>query len=124
MKPASFFSPQFFRQRTENSASGSNAGTEYLRLQGHAAELHEQRLYLVPGGTLDVIAEALGGVGLGRIAYTPGLQAALKRSETFLTYRFTAPLTAQEGECFQVNCHGHDQLPAFHFVIEVGSMAP
>ena len=53
-----------------------------------------------------------------------GMQEALKRSQTLLTYRFTAPLTAQEGECFQVNCHGHDQLPAFHFVIEVGSLAP
>lgn len=122
MKPASLLSPQFFRQRPEHSTS-ANTGTEYLRLQAHGAELHEQRLYLVAGGTLDVMAEARGGVGLGRIAYTPGLQASLKRGEAFLTYRFTVPLTAEEGSCFQVNCHGHDQVPAFHFVIEVGALA-
>ncbi len=118
MKPAFLSS----RQSTQ-SAAWPNSGTEYLRLQGPTADLHEQRLFLVAGGTLDVMAEALGGVGLGRIGYTPGLQVALKRGAAFLTYRFTVPLTAQVGACFQVNCHGHDQVPAFHFVIEVGSLA-
>ncbi len=122
MKPASFFSPQFFRSLPDHSTA-AGPGIEYLRLPGHGAELHEQRLSLVAGGTLDVMAEELGGAGLGRIAYTPGLQAAIKRGKEFLTYRFTVPLTAQDGECFQVNCHGHDQVSAFHFVIEVGSLA-
>lgn len=127
MKQAPLFRRQFFIQKPAPGLPGSEAGSdiEYLRLQGHAANpgavLHEQRLFLAAGGTLDLVAEARGGAGVGRISYAPGLRAALKRGEDFLTYRFEVPETAERGASYQVTCHGHDAVPAFQFTIEVGS---
>jgi hypothetical protein len=126
MKQAPLFRRQFFVQKPGDGIPNSESGSdiEYLRLQGHAenpgAVLHEQRVYLAAGGTLDMVAEARGGVGVGRISYSPGLRAALKRGEDFLTYRFEVPSEAERGETWQVTCHGHDSVPSFHFTIEVG----
>jgi hypothetical protein len=127
MKQGPLFRRQFFIQKPAAGLPSTEAGAdiEYLRLQGHAsnpgAVLHEQRVYLAAGGTLDMVAEARGGAGVGRISYAEGLRAALKRGEDFLTYRFEVPVTAERGTAYHVSCHGHDTVPSFHFTIEVGS---
>jgi hypothetical protein len=72
------------------------------------------------GGTLDVVSASHGGEGLGRIAYTPGLRAAVKRGEQ-VTYRFEVPHTVQSGTTYQVVVYGHDAVPGFRFSIEVGA---
>ena len=96
----------------------------YLRVHGCASNpaqvLHEQRIVLGAGGTLDVVSESHGGEGLGHVVYTPGLKAALKRREKVFTYRFVVPGTMAPGTTFKVTANGHDRVPAFHFVIEVG----
>ncbi|MDP1827299.1 MAG: hypothetical protein Q8L48_28755 [Archangium sp.] len=125
MKQAPLFRRQFFVQKPAPGLVLPDAGRdlEYLRLQGHSANpgeaLQGQRLFLAAGGTLDLVCEAYGGAGVGRVSYAPGLRAALKRGEDFLTYRFEVPRTAGPGTSYQVSCHGHDQVPAFHFTIEV-----
>ena len=78
-------------------------------------------VYLAAGGTLDMVAEAHGGAGVGRISYAPGLRASLKRGEDFLTYRFEVPEDVEYGTTYLVSCHGHDTVPSFHFTIEVGA---
>lgn len=82
--------------------------------------LHGQRLFLAPGGTLDMVAESRGGIGVGRISYGEGLRAAIKRGEDFYTYRFEVPVNAETGTSFRVTCFGHDAMPSFQFTIEVG----
>lgn len=127
MKQAPLFRRQFFAQRPAPGLPSSEAGsdTEYLRLQGHAenpgAVLHGQRVFLAPGGTLDMVAEARGGLGVGRISYGEGLRAAVKRGEDFYTYRFEVPLNAERGANYRVTCFGHDAVPTFQFTIEVGA---
>jgi hypothetical protein len=126
MKQSPLFRRQFFLQKPL-PPEVDQSGVEYLRIHGHAGNpasvLHQQRLRISPGGTLDVVAEARGGVGLGRISYTQGLQAALKRGDDLLTYRFIVPRTVTPGAAFEVHCFGHDQVPAFHFTIEVAALA-
>ncbi len=129
MKQGPLFRRQFFIQKPAPGLPNTEAGAdiEYLRLQGHTDNpgvvLNEQRIYLAPGGALDVVAESRSGVGIGRISYTPGLRAALKRGDEFLTYRFEVPDEMETGECFQVSCYGHDTVPPFRFTIEVGRRA-
>ena len=126
MKQAPLFRRQFFVQKPAPGVPASEAGAaiEYLRLQGHAsnpgAVLHGQRLFVAAGGMLDVVCEARGGAGLGRVSYAPGLRAALKRGDEYLTYRFEVPASVANGNSFQVSCHGNDGVPAFQFTIEVG----
>ena len=126
MKQAPLFRRQFFLQQGL-PPEVDGGGVEYLRIHGRTANpaevLHRQRLLISPGGMLDVVAEAHGGAGLGRISYSAGLQAALKRGEDLLTYRFMVPKGAAPGMAFEVHCFGHDQVPAFHFTIEVAAMA-
>lgn len=126
MKQAPLFRRQFFVQKPAPGLPNTEVGAEveYLRLQGHTtnpgAVLHEKKVVLAAGGTLDMVSESRGGTGIGRISYAPGLRAALKRGEEFLTYRFQVPYTAKAGMTYQVTCYGHDTVPAFHFTIEVG----
>lgn len=126
MKQGPLFRRQFFIQRPAPGLPSSEAGgdVEYIRLQGHASNpatiLHQQKVVLAPGGMLDVVAESRGGAGVGRVAYSPGLRAALKRGEDFLTYRFEVPPGSETGTAFQVTCYGHDAVPPFQFTIEVG----
>lgn len=70
-----------------------------------------------------MVTESHGGEGLGRVAYTPGLRAAIKRGDEHVTYRFEVPHGSTNGAAFQVTAYGHDQVTPFHFVIEVGSRA-
>jgi hypothetical protein len=127
MKQGPLFRRQFFIQKPAPGLPNTEAGgdIEYIRLQGHSANpaaiLHEQKVRLAPGGTLDVVADSRGGAGVGRISYSPGLRAALKRGDEFLTYRFEVPPTMTAGTSFQVTCYGHDAVPPFNFTIEVGS---
>jgi|GEM_PF-3831509 hypothetical protein len=126
MKQGPLFRRQFFIQKPAPGVPNSEAGgaVEYIRLQGHASNpatiLHEQKVRLAPGGTLDVVSDSRGGAGVGRISYSPGLRAALKRGDEFLTYRFEVPNTVSSGTAYQVTCYGHDTVPPFHFTIEVG----
>lgn len=126
MKQAPLFRRQFFAQKPAPGVPSTEAGlgVEYLRLQGHAenpgALLHGQRLSLSPGGTLDLVAEARGGLGVGRVSYGEGLRAAIKRGEDLFTYRFEVPLNAELGASYRVTCFGHDAVPTFQFTIEVG----
>lgn len=127
MKQGPLFRRQFFIQKPAPGLPNSEAGAdiEYLRLQGHASNpgivLNEQKVFLAPGGMLDMVSEARGGTGVGRISYSPGLRAALKRGEDFLTYRFQVPPTATKGTTYQVTCYGNDMVPGFHFTVEVGT---
>jgi hypothetical protein len=126
MKQSPLFRRQFFIQNTANGLPTTESGGEvlYLRLQGHAANpgqvLGEQRLFLGAGGVLDVVSERNGGDGMGRIAYTPGLFAAIKRGEEHTTYRFQIPDNASPGTKYQVTVYGHDRIAPFRFAIEVG----
>lgn len=124
MKQSPLFRRQFFIQKPSPGAAESGGDVFYLRLHGHASNpaqvLNEQRIFLGAGGTLDVVSDSHGGVGIGRIAYTPGLRAAIKRCDEQITYRFVVPQTTALGTTFQVTAHGHDRLPGFRFVIEVG----
>jgi hypothetical protein len=125
MKQSPLFRRQFFIQRPAAGLPSTEGGAvEYIRLQGHAANpaaiLDKQRIVLAPGGMLDMVSESRGGLGVGRISYTPGLRAALKRGEDYITYRFEVSATALEGTSYQVTCYGNDVVPSFHFTIEVG----
>lgn len=126
MKQGPLFRRQFFIQKPAFGLPTTEAGSalEYMRLHGHsanpAAVLHEQTVRLAAGGTLDVVADSRGGAGVGRISYSPGLRAALKRGEDYLTYRFEVAPETEVGTSYQVICYGHDTVPPFHFTIEVG----
>lgn len=126
MKQAPLFRRQFFVQKPAPGLPNTEAGAdiEYVRLQGHTTNpgnvLNDKKVLLAAGGTLDMVSESRGGVGVGRISYAPGLRAALKRGEEFLTYRFQVPPTATAGTSYQVTCYGHDMVAPFHFTIEVG----
>jgi hypothetical protein len=128
MKQAPLFQRQFFIQKPAPGAQEAGGDVHYIRLHGHASNpakvLHEQRIFLGAGGMLDVVSESHGGEGIGRVAYTPGLRAALKRGEDHFTYRFEVPSSCAAGTTYQVTAYGHDQVPSFHFVIEVGRRAP
>lgn len=127
MKQGPLFRRQFFIQKPAPGLPNSEAGgaVEYIRLQGHASNpaaiLDRQKVCLAAGGTLDVVSDSRGGAGVGRISYSPGLRAALKRGDDFLTYRFEVPASTAVGSSFQVTCFGHDAVPPFHFTIEVGT---
>jgi hypothetical protein len=127
MKQGPLFRRQFFIQKPAPGAPESGGDVHYLRLHGHAANpaqvLSEQRIFLGPGGMLDVVSESHGGAGIGRVAYTPGLRAAIKRHEEQITYRFEVPSATATGTTFQVTAYGHDRVPSFHFIIEVGRRA-
>jgi hypothetical protein len=129
MKQGPLFRRQFFVQKPASGAPVDEAGGDvhYLRLHGHAENparvLADQRIFLGPGGVIDVVSESHGGEGVGRVAYTPGLRAAIKRGADQITYRFEVPRAAAQGTTFQVTAYGHDQVPPFHFVIEVGRPA-
>ena len=126
MKQGPLFRRQFFIQKPAPDLPNSEAGgaVEYIRLQGHTtnpgAILQGQKIVLAAGGVLDVVAESRSGSGLGRISYTPGLKAGLKRGDEYLTYRFEVPSGVGDGLTYQVSCHGTDLVPAFHFTIVVG----
>jgi hypothetical protein len=128
MKQGPLFQRQFFIQAPEAAmATTDHAGAvAYLRLHGHPANpgrvLADQRIFLSAGGTLDVVSASHGGEGLGRIAYTPGLRAAIKRGDQ-MTYRFEVPGAAVSGATYQVMVHGNDSTPSFRFTIEVGQTA-
>jgi hypothetical protein len=127
MKQGPLFRRPFFLQKPTDALPETEAGAfvEYLRLSGHAenpgAVLHGQRLFLAPGATMDLVAEARGGLGLGRVSYGEGLRAAIKRGEDLYTYRFEVPVNAPRGTTYRVTCFGHDALPSFQFAIEVGA---
>jgi hypothetical protein len=127
MKQGPLFRRQFFVQKPAPGLPTSEIGSdvEYLRLSGHASNpgdvLHGQVLFLSPGATLDLVAEARGGLGLGRVSYGEGLRAAIKRGDELYTYRFEVPMNAPRGTTYRVTCFGHDALPSFHFSIEVGA---
>lgn len=127
MKQGPLFRRQFFVQRPTDRLPSTESGSEveYLRLSGHSENpgtlLHAQRVYLAAGGTLDVVVDARGGLGLGRVSYGEGLRAAIKRGDELFTYRFEVPLNAPRGASYRVTCFGHDALPSFQFSIEVGS---
>jgi len=127
MKQGPLFQRQFFVQRSEpgtGTTEGSGA-VHYIRLHGHAMNpakvLNEQKILLGAGGMLDVVSDRHGGEGIGRVSYTPGLKAAIKRGEDQITYRFEVPASCAPGSKFQVTAFGHDQVPPFQFVIEVGA---
>ncbi len=122
MKQGPLFQRQFFVQSAGSMPTNDSGEVTYLRLQGNPLNpgrvLNEQRILLGAGGTLDVVSAAFGGEGLGRIAYTPGLRAALKRGE-HMTYRFEVPVGATVGTSYHVQVYGHDASPGFRFTIEV-----
>jgi len=124
MKQGPLFRRQFFIQKPTPGAPEGGGDVHYLRLHGHSSNpaqvLSEQRIFLGAGGMLDVVSESHGGEGIGRVAYTPGLRAAIKRAGEHITYRFEVPSTTASGATFQVTAYGHDRVPPFHFVIEVG----
>jgi hypothetical protein len=125
MKQGPLFQRQFFVQRAEPGSDVLGSGdVHYIRLHGHATNpakvLHDQRITLGAGGMLDVVSDGHGGEGIGRVSYTPGLKAAIKRGDEQITYRFEVPSNSTPGSKFQVTAYGHDQVPPFHFVIEVG----
>jgi hypothetical protein len=126
MKQGPLFRRQFFVQKPPTGLPVTEAGGEvhYIRLHGHSANpakvLHDQRIFLGAGGTLDVVSESHGGEGIGRVAYSPGLRAAIKRGDEQVTYRFEVPHSTATGTTFRVTAYGHDQVPPFQFVIEVG----
>lgn len=126
MKQAPLFRRQFFIQRPPPDVANTEAGggVEYVRIHGNPSNpgqvLDGQRLKLVQGGMLDVVAEARNGDGLGRIAYGPGLRAGIKRGEDVVTYRFEVPPAATDGDSFAISVWGTDLQPAFKFTIEVG----
>ncbi|MDP3235624.1 MAG: hypothetical protein Q8N26_22760 [Myxococcales bacterium] len=130
MKQAPLFRRQFFVQRSTPGAAvePSNGTVEYVRIHGNPSNpggaLDGRRVKLTRGGMLDVVAEARGGAGLGRVSYADGLRAGLKRGEAIFTYRFEVPATATEGQTFAVSVWGSDVQPAFRFTIEIaGSQA-
>lgn len=126
MDQGPLFRRQFFVQPAAGAVPETEAGSEclYVRLAGSPSNpgvvLAEQRVFLSPGGTLDVVSAAHGGAGLGNVTYTPGLRAALKRRADQFVYRFEVPVTTVERTSYVVAVHGHDQVPAFRFAIEVG----
>ncbi|MFO0597214.1 MAG: hypothetical protein U0228_18010 [Myxococcaceae bacterium] len=126
MKQSPLFRRQFFIQKPGPGVPNSEVGAavEYIRLQGHSqnpgAILQGQKIVLAAGGMIDVVADSRDGAGVGRISYTPGLRAALKRGEDFLTYRFEVPNNCSEGSSYQVSCYGTDAVAPFQFSIEVG----
>lgn len=125
MKQGPLFNRKFFVQRAPPGVPTTEAGSScmYIRLHGSPENpgltLNAQRLTLAPGGVLDVLSLSHGGEGVGRVAYTPGLLAAIKRSEDHVTYRFEVPETASPGTVYQVACYGHDATPSFRFAIAV-----
>ena len=127
MKQAPLFRRQFFVQRSVPGVAiePSAGAVEYVRIHGNpsnpGAALDGRRVKLTRGGMLDVVAEARGGAGLGRVSYGDGLRAGLKRGEAVFTYRFEVPATATEGQTFVVSVWGSDVQPAFRFTIEIGS---
>ncbi len=126
MKQSPLFQRQFFVQAPTAAfrAPEVSGAVSYLRLHGNPSNpgrvLAEQKILVCAGGTLDVVSASHGGEGLGRIAYTPGLRAAVKRGEQ-VTYRFEVPHTVQSGTTYQVVVYGHDAVPGFRFSIEVGA---
>jgi hypothetical protein len=128
MKQGPLLQRQFFIQQPAPGAEEDGGDVHYIRLHGHAGNpakvLNEQRIFLGPGGLLDVVSESHGGEGIGRVAYTPGLRAAIKRGEEHFTYRFEVPASSSSGTVYQVTVYGHDQVPPFHFAIEVGRRVP
>lgn len=113
-----------FAHKSAPAAPERQGDVHYLRLHNHAANpaqvLNEQRIVLGVGGTLDVVSESHGGEGLGHVVYTPGLRAAIKRRAQHFTYRFVVPRDTAPGTTFKVTANGHERVPPFHFVIEVG----
>lgn len=109
--------PLLRRPPLQDSVAAEEAAPEYLRLEARDG-LDGTHLFLAPGAVLDVCAEPHGGLGLGRIAYSPGLKAALKKGPSF-TYRFTLPAQARRGDSFSVTAWGHDRLAQLRFVLEV-----
>lgn len=126
MKQGPLFRRQFFIQKPAPGVPETEVGAdvEYVRLQGHAtnpgAILQGQKLTLAPGGMIDVVSESHAGSGVGRISYTPGLRASLKRGDEYLTYRFELPADAAEGSSYTVTCHGTDLVAAFQFTLLSG----
>jgi hypothetical protein len=126
MKQTPLFKRQFFIQRPAPGLANTEEGSavEYLRIHGNPTNpgqvLDGQHVKLAQGGVMDVVAEARGGDGLGRIAYGPGLRAGIKRGEDVFTYRFEVPQSAKDGEAFSISVWGSDMQPPFRFTIEVG----
>lgn len=123
MKQSPLFQRQFFVQKAVGLSGAPSGAAEYLRIHGNPTNpgrtLDGQRVRLVRGGMVDVVAEARGGIGLGRVSYDPGLRASLKRCEETFTYRFEAPADATSGTVYQVAVWGSAEQPAFRFTIEV-----
>jgi hypothetical protein len=126
MKQGPLFRRQFFIQKPAAGVPDTEKGSmvEYVRLQGHTtnpgAILQGQKVTLAPGGMIDVVSESHSGSGVGRISYTPGLRASLKRGDEYLTYRFELPTEATEGSSYTVTCHGTDLVAAFQFSLIAG----
>jgi hypothetical protein len=125
MKQAPLFQRKFFVQNSAGLAHLEQAkgAAEYLRVHGDpsnpARTLDGRRVKLARGGMIDVVADARGGVGLGRISYGTGLRAGVKRGDDQFTYRFEVPPAAEGGAHFEVAVWGSAEQPAFRFTIEV-----
>jgi len=125
MKQAPLFQRKFFVQNSAGLAHPEQVkgAAEYVRVHGNpsnpARTLDGQRVKLARGGMIDVVADARGGLGLGRITYGPGLRAGVKRGDEQFTYRFEVPRAAETGEHFEVAVWGSAEQPAFRFTIEV-----
>ena len=125
MKQAPLFQRQFFVQKGVGVARAEqlSGAAEYVRVHGDpsnpARTLDGQRVKLVRGGMIDVVAVSRGGLGLGRISYGPGLKAGVKRGDDTFTYRFEVPRAAAGGEHFEIAVWGSAEQPAFRFTIEV-----
>ena len=127
MKQAPLFRRQFFVQRLGPGAEQAEQGggaVEYVRIHGNPSNpggvLDGRRVKLTRGGMLDVVADARGGAGLGRISYADGLRAGIKRGEEVFTYRFEVPTSATDGQSWVVSVWGSDVQPAFRFTVELG----
>lgn len=127
MKQAPLFRRQFFVQREVAPEVAPRRGgpAEYVRIHGTpsnpGAVLDGRRVALSPGGMIDVICDARGGAGLGKVSYPEGLRGAVKRGVDLFTYRFTLTRAAVEGQTFQVSVWGTDAQPAFRFTVVVGA---
>jgi hypothetical protein len=96
---------------------------EYVRIadrvEDPGALLANKMVSLARGGMLDVVVHASGGMGYGRVTYTPGLKALRKVRGNTITYRFRIPRDVRRGTQFLIGALGSDSARAFQFVVRV-----